>query len=98
MSIRTGTRLLTVCAGIAGAGMAAAVPATAAEAPPASVGAPVVSDLNATGLLGTPAQGEGAHAGKPAGLPIGGGLLGGGLGGGLLGGLPIGALPALPIG
>ncbi|WP_228975963.1 hypothetical protein [Streptomyces sp. DH12] len=89
MSIRTGTRLLTVCAGIAGAGMAAAVPAAAAEQPPASVGAPVVSNLNSTGLLGTPAQGDGATPGKPSALPVGGGLLGG---------LPTGALPALPIG
>ncbi|WP_149182157.1 hypothetical protein [Streptomyces sp. TRM49041] len=75
MSMCTGTRLVTVCVGIAGAGMAAAVPA-AAEAPPASVGAPVVSNLS-TGLLGSPAQGKGDGPGQPAGLPVGGGLLGG---------------------
>ncbi|MFF9632099.1 hypothetical protein [Streptomyces fradiae] len=91
MSIRTGTRLLTVCAAVAGAGMAAAVPASAAGAPPASVGAPVVSDLNTTGLLGAQPQGEGRSEGRPASLPVGGGLLGGLPAGGLpTGGLPLG--------
>ncbi|MFJ8692359.1 hypothetical protein [Streptomyces roseolilacinus] len=91
MSIRTGTRLLTVCAGVAGAGMAAAVPAAAAEAPPTSVDASVASDLNTAGTLGSGGGGQG----HPAGLPVGGGLPGE-----LLGGLPTGALPAggLPLG
>ncbi|CAL9279632.1 MULTISPECIES: hypothetical protein [unclassified Streptomyces] len=94
MTIRTGTRLLTVCAGIAGAGMAAAVPATAADAPPASVGAPVVSNLNTTGLLGSQDQDKGRGEGRPAGLPVGGGLLGGLPAGGLpTGGVPLGGLP-----
>ncbi|GGP95239.1 hypothetical protein [Streptomyces roseolilacinus] len=84
MSIRTGTRLLTVCAGIAGAGTAAVLPAAAAEAPPTSVDASVTSDLDTAGTLGTGGGGQG----HPAGLPVGGGLPGE-----LLGGLPTGGLP-----
>ncbi|MFB9391554.1 hypothetical protein ACFPM3_18960 [Streptomyces coeruleoprunus] len=81
--MRSGIRLITVCAGIAGAGVAAAAPAVAAEAP-ASVGAPVVSNLNSTGLLGGQ-QNQGDGKGQPGSpLPVGGGLLGG---------LPAGGLP-----
>ncbi|MDT9682924.1 hypothetical protein RND61_12700 [Streptomyces sp. TRM76323] len=94
MSIRTGTRLLTVCAGIAGAGMVAAVPATAAEAPPSSISTPVATDLNTTGPLGSLTGSEAQDEGHPAGLPVGGGLLGGLPTTGLpTDGLPTGGLP-----
>lgn len=83
MTARTSARVAAVCAGVAGLGMVAVVPAAADATAPASVGAPVVSNLNTTGLLGMSPEGQGE--GKAAGLPVGGGLLGG-----LPAGLPVG--------
>ncbi|MET9800545.1 hypothetical protein [Streptomyces sp. NPDC006368] len=83
MSMRPGIRLITVCAGIAGAGIAAVAPA-AADAPPASVGTPVMTDLNSTGLLASGPQSQG-RPGQASPLPVGGGLLGG-----VPAGLPLG--------
>ncbi|MFJ8647588.1 hypothetical protein ACIRNI_15885 [Streptomyces sp. NPDC093546] len=93
MSIRPGIRLITVCAGVAGASMAAIVPAAAvataiAEQPPASVGTPISSNLNSTGLLASDPQAQG-KPGQASPLPVGGGPVGG-----LLGGVPAG----LPLG
>ncbi|MGA4798520.1 hypothetical protein ACPB9J_12205 [Streptomyces lavendulocolor] len=84
MSRHPRTRLIIVCASIAGAGVgvATATPAMAGEQPPASVGAPVVTDLNSTGPLSTSPDTQG-HQASP--LPVGGALLGG-----LPAGLPIG--------
>ncbi|MFG3496682.1 hypothetical protein [Streptomyces sp. NPDC047886] len=77
MSKRPGIRLITVCAGIAGATLAAAAPASAeglAGAP--AIGGPVMSSLNTDGAT---------KGGNPASsLPVAGGLLGG---------LPTGGLP-----
>ncbi|MDN3296801.1 hypothetical protein QWM81_22680 [Streptomyces ficellus] len=90
MSTQPRTRLIAVCAGIAGVSMAGAAPAVA-DQPPAALGAPITTDLNSTGPLGAPQS-----PGQASPLPVGGALLGSGL----LGGLPAGALPtgALPIG
>ncbi|MFC8919895.1 hypothetical protein ACGF5F_28795 [Streptomyces sp. NPDC047821] len=81
MSRHPRTRLIVVCASIAGASFAAATPAVAGEQPPASVGAPVVTDLNSTGPLSTSPD----SPGQASPLPVGGSLLGG-----LPAGLPIG--------
>ncbi|MGI5478964.1 hypothetical protein [Streptomyces lavendofoliae] len=81
MSRHPRTRLLVVCASIAGASVAAAGPAVAGDQPPASVGAPVVTDLNSTGPLST----SPGSPGQASPLPVGGGLLGG-----LPAGLPLG--------
>ncbi|OKJ95016.1 hypothetical protein AMK26_30835 [Streptomyces sp. CB03234] len=80
-------RLVAVCASIAGASVAVATPAVAGEQPPASVGAPVVTDLNSTGPLSTSPDSPG-HQASP--LPVGGSLLGGLPAGGLPAGLPVG--------
>ncbi|MFI6105281.1 hypothetical protein [Streptomyces sp. NPDC051310] len=88
MSIRPGIRLATVCAGLAGAGIAGVAPAAAGDQPPASVGAPVSSNLNSTGLLASDPQSHG-KPGQASPLPVGGGPVGG-----LLGGVPAG----LPLG
>lgn len=81
MSRQPRTRLIAVCASIAGASVAAGAPAMAAEQPPAAVGAPVVTDLNSTGPLSTSPD----SPGQASPLPVGGALLGG-----LPAGLPIG--------
>ncbi|MFF8833194.1 hypothetical protein [Streptomyces sp. NPDC015131] len=86
MSRQPRTRLIAVCASLAGASVAAAAPAMAAEQPPTSVGAPVVTDLNSTGPLSTNPDTPGQQASP---LPVGGALLGG-LPAGLPGGLPLG--------
>ncbi|PRH79494.1 hypothetical protein C6N75_09290 [Streptomyces solincola] len=75
--------MAAVCAGALGAGLAAS-PALAAGdgAPPTTVGAPVATDLNSTGLLGGQNQQQ-QRPGQASPLPVGGALLGG--------------LPALPV-
>ncbi|MEE1751584.1 hypothetical protein [Streptomyces sp. SP18CS02] len=80
MAMRPGIRLLTVCAAIAGAGVASAAPAAAEE--PSTLGAPIVTELNSTGPLGNSSkpnskQSSSKHRGQASPLPVGGGLLGG---------------------
>ncbi|MEU6488656.1 hypothetical protein [Streptomyces sp. NPDC046887] len=90
MTARSRLRMAAVCAGAVGAGVvAAASPAMAAGdgAPPTTVGAPVSTDLNSTGLLGGQSS-QGQKPGQASPLPVGGALLGSAL---------LGGLPALPL-
>ncbi|MCK8677750.1 MULTISPECIES: hypothetical protein [Streptomyces] len=89
MTASSRLRMAAVCAGAVGAGLVAASPAVAAGdgAPPTTVGAPVSTDLNSTGLLGGQSS-QGQKPGQASPLPVGGALLGSAL---------LGGLPALPL-